>query len=203
MIGNFAHDNGAALGYAGHGFYVTSSNILVANNISSNNAGNGFQIYAYNKMENVQILNNVAANNGWGRPSSGITLYTDGEKEEYFKNISIFNNILFRNVDAGITLNAAVGETISIKSNIIYGSASSFDVSSKTGAYTKENIFESDPQFVNGSGHYSVDTDYMLQSSSPAISKGLALEPVINDYVNNPRPVGVSPDIGAYEHQDH
>ena len=53
-----------------------------------------------------------------------------------------------------------------------------------------------DPQFVNAD-----DDDYRLSPTSPAIDDGDLAAAGPLDIEGNPRPVGMGPDIGAYERQ--
>ncbi len=47
---------------------------------------------------------------------------------------------------------------------------------------------------------FKSQSDYHVQSGSPAIDAGIDLGHMV-DYDNNPVPRGVAPDIGAYEFQ--
>jgi len=69
-----------------------------------------------------------------------------------------------------------------------------------TGFDSIGSTFQSgDPLFTDGSGNYSLATDFMLQPSSPAINAGVNVG-LTTDYAGNPI-VGL-PDIGAYEYVD-
>lgn len=57
--------------------------------------------------------------------------------------------------------------------------------------------FNATPLFTNGSGGFSLPTDFILQSGSPAIGAGTNLG-LTRDYAGNP--VSATPDIGAYQH---
>ncbi|MDR3569619.1 MAG: right-handed parallel beta-helix repeat-containing protein [Syntrophobacteraceae bacterium] len=56
----------------------------------------------------------------------------------------------------------------------------------------------SNPLFKNGSGNFSLPTDFALGAFSPAINAG-AFSPIAQDYAGNP--IEGPPDIGAYEYQ--
>jgi hypothetical protein len=56
-----------------------------------------------------------------------------------------------------------------------------------------------DPLFVNASGNYSLDTDFKLQSTSPAIDKGASIPGYTTDY-SGETITGI-PDIGAWEYR--
>ncbi len=58
----------------------------------------------------------------------------------------------------------------------------------------EQNSFSGDPKFVNASG-----ADFHLQSSSPAIDKGMTLSTVTTDFEGTTRPQGPAYDIGADE----
>ncbi len=59
--------------------------------------------------------------------------------------------------------------------------------------------FAANPKFINESGNYSLDTDFLLQSNSPAIDTGVEVG-LTRDRQGNPIPLGSAPDIGAYEY---
>jgi PKD repeat protein len=56
-----------------------------------------------------------------------------------------------------------------------------------------------DPQFINLSGSFSRDSDFQLQSSSPAIDAGVNVG-ISQDRLGTPIPQGFAPDIGVYEY---
>ncbi len=60
------------------------------------------------------------------------------------------------------------------------------------------NSINNDPLFTNGSGSYSVPTDFQLTYLSPAIDSGTDVGLTV-DYIGNP--IYGTPDIGAYEYQ--
>ena len=60
------------------------------------------------------------------------------------------------------------------------------------------NGLTGNPKFVNTSGKYAEDSDFMLRNDSPAIDKGTDVG-LTRDRSNNPIPSGQAPDIGAYE----
>jgi hypothetical protein len=55
------------------------------------------------------------------------------------------------------------------------------------------------PLLVNGSGNYSLDTDFKLQSGSPCRDVGVNLG-LTEDYFGGFVPIGSAPDIGAHEY---
>jgi hypothetical protein len=95
------------------------------------------------------------------------------------------------------------------RNNIYYGPARfMLDDSNETWAQwqalgigydTIGSTLGSDPLFVNGSGNYSLASDFQLQDASPAINAGVNVG-LTTDYAGNPI-VGL-PDIGAYEYVD-
>jgi hypothetical protein len=125
--------------------------------------------------------------------------------------LQILNNT-FVNIDAAPTeLNGSTSGPV-IKNNIYYNIGRSY-VSLATGVSSPDignnltyqvsggsaypgDLWGVDPRFVSVSGK-----DFHLQSTSPAIDKGLRLSSVPNDRDGTPRPQGAGYDIGAYEYQ--
>jgi len=58
------------------------------------------------------------------------------------------------------------------------------------------NVINKDPLFMNVSSG-----DFTLQPNSPAIDAGITVPGLnLNDFLSNPRPVGVANDLGAFEY---
>ncbi len=69
---------------------------------------------------------------------------------------------------------------------------------SRPGCTFDPNSLTSDPKFTNATGSYSKDTDFQLQSASPAIDKGIDVG-LTQDYQGTQIHLGFAPDIGAFE----
>ncbi len=65
-------------------------------------------------------------------------------------------------------------------------------------AHAESHEYITNPLFTNGSGSYSLASDFTLLPGSPAINAGTSVG-LSTDYAGNP--IKGLPDIGAYEHQ--
>jgi len=195
--GNYVHTNGNfATNLKGHGFYITGHNETYINNIVVNNAGYGFQVYAYDALTNVHIDNNVVALNG----GSGMVFYTESSSES-INNVYVRNNIFYKNfqgsygADAAVFIlngsGAAMGGGVVFDTNISIGN--SRDIMTGGGSafsYTSNNWIHADPRFVSS-------TDFHVLSTSPAIGAGLTLSSVTTDFAGAARQAPFT--IGAYQ----
>lgn len=86
------------------------------------------------------------------------------------------------------------GRTSIIKNNISYGNAARDQIANTGPGTVLSNNLTTDPQFVNAS-----TGDFGLQTSSPAIDRGVTLAEVPSDFTGKARPVGPDYDIGAFE----
>jgi hypothetical protein len=92
-----------------------------------------------------------------------------------------------------------------VANNIISNSAGVFSSDNPTpsGITASGNKVATDPKLVSV-GNATMDNTAMvdahLQSTSPAIDKGLTLADVTSDYVGTARPQGAGYEIGAYEY---
>lgn len=141
-------------------------------------------------VSSTQIYNNLVYRNGTSSsgPASGILLgyYTQGTK--------VWNNTVYGNKSYGLQIgyNTTVSGTV-VQNNITY-SNSAGNYINKGSSTTYTNNITTDPKFVNASS-----SNFQLQSTSPAINKGVYLSSVPIDYKNTPRPRGTSHDVGGYE----
>jgi hypothetical protein len=200
---NYIHDNGRLTDTTyykfDHGLYLCGNNERVIDNISVHNASMGLQIAGYTTVTNMKVYNNVFSFNG----GSGMVLWMD------LNGLDIKNNIIFGNQKNGIYDCSATGGGVVIDHNVVYGNnasnngyanyALSDQCGSVTFSYTLGSTVASDPRFTNASTSYSQQSDFQLQTGSPAIDAGLALSAVTVDIVGTPRPAGGGYDIGAFE----
>jgi len=70
---------------------------------------------------------------------------------------------------------------------------------SRPGSTFDPHSLTSDPLFVNGSGNYSLDTDFKIPSNSPAKDAGIGVG-LAEDYFGNFVPRGSGYDIGIHEY---
>jgi hypothetical protein len=191
-IGNYVHHNGRPTSNptarGDHGFYLSGSNELIINNISTNHPGRGIQIAGYgNGSYNSKVYNNVFAFN----TLSGMVIY------EHVENLEVKNNIFYKNGTYGVETSYSRGTPVIVENNIIYGntSASTYLYVGQTVSLSLKNNLFVNPLFVS-------ESNFHLQSStttnSPAINAGQPLSQVTTDYDGNPR--SGNPDIGAFEY---
>jgi len=216
------HDNKppTSTGYY-YGIYASrGSNLLIQGNQIYNNSGGGLHLYP-GPLAAPLIKNNSIHNNNYQAksPVGGIILY--GSSSGAISNAKVYNNLVYRNGTSssgsatGIRLHNTTGTKLLnntiyanktyglqvssnnsstvAQNNIIYGnSAGNYSNLSSSTTYT--NNITTDPKFVSASSN-----NFQLQSSSPAVNKGVFLSTVPNDYRNIARPKGATHDIGGYE----
>jgi uncharacterized repeat protein (TIGR02059 family) len=64
--------------------------------------------------------------------------------------------------------------------------------------YDLNGLNNLDPKFINASGSFTIESDFDIINSSPAINKGVDIG-LLSDYAGNP--ISGVPDIGAFEYQ--
>jgi parallel beta-helix repeat protein len=199
-VGNYIHDNGRPVceGVSpcsgDHGLYLCGDDELVANNISVHNTGYGLQIAGYETVSNMRVFNNVFAENG----RAGIVIWED------IDGLTIQNNLVTSNAHSAIYFydypaghSHGVANTV-IGNNLFYGNKYGDEITyvySSGVGYTIGTNTVKDPLFVDPSA-----ADYRLQSTSPAIDKGLTLPEASPDFVGTSRPQGSGYDLGPYEY---
>jgi parallel beta-helix repeat protein len=196
-IGNVVHDIGVPGACNGvQGIYHSNLRGKIQNNIVYRVSAWG--IHLWHAANAVTISNNTVFGNGSGGMGGGIVTGTgDSPGGVVLNNTKVLNNIVYNNA-GGITQycydgQACIGSTNTVANNVVYGNRSA--VIMRVGSAT--GTIAADPKFVNfqanGTGNYR------LQSSSPAVNKGLSSSaPTFDmDYVARPR--GGAHDIGAYE----
>jgi parallel beta-helix repeat protein len=163
-------------------------------------------------LENIQVYNNIAYNNGL----SGISLSTAGESGSHpVRSVQIINNTFYNNGSGiwggGISIENPDASDVVVRNNIcsrnrwfqinvevpaagltidhnlIYGTRGDDENDGIDGV-------EGDPRFVSASG-----ADFHLGNGSPAIDAGSSVDAPMNDFDGNSRPRGSGYDIGAYE----
>jgi hypothetical protein len=172
---NIIYNVGKAGGTAGNGIYFETGPIPPS------------------YVDNINIWNNVIVGSG-SSPRNGIYLPTADE----VTNINIKNNVItgFGNAPIFGEVQASGGsiDTMSIENNLFYNNGNSnvprYSSITPSNLVYRNNIF-ANPLFVSSS-------NFHLQSTSPAINKGLNVG-LTEDYEGNSI-VGL-PDIGAFEYQ--
>lgn len=198
IIGNVVHDIGVPGQCNGvQGIYHSNLRGKILNNIVYRVSAWG--IHLWHGANNVVIANNTVFANGASSMGGGIEWGSgDSPGGIVLDNTTVINNIVYNNPGASIMQYcysgvSCIGTSNVTANNLVYGNGSG--ISLRVGSAS--NTIAVDPQFVNyqsnGSGNYR------LQSSSPAIDKGLNTSAPTYDIDGAARPLGGSIDIGAYE----
>jgi parallel beta-helix repeat protein len=167
---------------------------LIANNIVYDNWGRGIHVF---ESDNVDIINNTAFHNSYGE-----TILQGQISVINADNVRVYNNIAAPyQYRSGFTNKSYIAgkpnnSNVRFDYNLSFGGTGFFDpdqdISDPISA--RHNLSGVNPKFVNASAR-----NFRLQSSSPAIDKGLSSFPVKDDVDASPRPKGAGVDIGAYE----
>jgi parallel beta-helix repeat protein len=210
VIGNVAPFFGST-SWGGGTYSCTANYCLIAGNVSTTAGGGDCQ-----SILNYCILSNNAcfpkASIGLGGQGGGSYQSTSGS----LNNCLVVNN--YAGSGGGVFISAPgpivtdctiVGNTATNKGGgvyagsfqncIVYGNYCTAVSAASSNVYSAKltNCWTSDPLFVNPTGG-----DYHLQSNSPCINSGNnAYVSSTNDLDGNPRIVGGTVDIGAYEYQ--
>jgi len=209
-----------------YGIYAHSgSNILLQGNEVYRNSGGGLTLYP-GPLSNLVVRNNSIHDNNYVSTANIGGIWLQGTSSYFIANTQIYNNLVYKNSSAstsgnadGITIsynttgtkvwnntvygnkryglrigyNSTTTNTV-VQNNISYGNKAGNYLNTGTGTINANNLLTTDPKFVSASSN-----NFQLQSSSPAVNKGVKLSSVPTDYRNIGRPKGVSHDIGGYE----
>jgi uncharacterized protein YjdB len=173
-----------------HGIYHgQGDNVIIRNNVFYD-LTHGWAIQRYNGggtvASNLSIVNNTFV---------GANPYRDGQIiiATGTSNLLIANNLFYQPKTAGVYFDAG-GLTGTMANNLTYGA--SLSTGSTSSIVITSNLVNQDPKFVN-----TGTRDFHLQAGSPAISAGLMLSGVLDDFDGLLRLAGVAPEIGAYRYQ--
>jgi fibronectin-binding autotransporter adhesin len=205
----------AIFGEVGGAMFIRNSQPEISNVIIKGNRGNGGTVSNYDadsKFYNTLITANYSEsaagfyNEGWGsRPALTNVTITKNHSERNGHGISSYNGIIDLK-------NSIVWGNISPENNaVFYDSNISSYYSIIQGAVSPEGIYYTDTAGADMGGNRSQDPlftnpdtgDFTLQRNSPAIDAGntayYAGAATTKDLAGNPRVVGNSIDMGAYE----
>lgn len=142
-------------------------------------------------VSSAQVYNNLVYRNGTSSsgPASGIQI------GYYVRNAKLWNNTVYGNKSYGLQIGYDTTTVSTVVQNNISYSNGAGNYINKGSSTTYTNNITTDPKFVASSS-----SNFQLQSTSPAINKGVVLSSVPNDYKNTLRPRGTSYDIGGYEY---
>jgi hypothetical protein len=159
-------------------YYNTFNNILIANNVLTGNNGGTYRGYTgvYANINGtwtgLDIKNNIIT----GFSARGIYIYEHSTDGLDLSNSNATYNLMYDNTSSNLVyIESTINQT---------------NVDITTGNLT------SDPLFV-GTG--TPPADYKLQSTSPARDAGISVG-LTSDYGGYSVPVGIAPDIGAWEY---
>jgi hypothetical protein len=186
--GNAFHDIGRTdVNWLDHGLYLHGSNFTVINNIFYN-IPHGWSIQTADGLSNVLIANNTFAFPNGGGQDGQIMLWNTQS------NLTIRDNIFYNPQNYAITRYTSSISSCSIDHNLVYGASG---MMADSAGCSGTNQTGANPQFVNAS---TAPFDFHVQAGGPGIDTGMNLSAVATDFDLNPRPLGSSADIGAYEY---
>ncbi len=191
LIADSTFYNNHAAGIQVYSTTTPPDGCIVRNNRSYTNGTSGLVLSATNTLayNNVIYNNHTAAGNLLGSARSGLKVSGSST------GVKLYNNTVYgqkaNSSDKGIEVSSGAANT-EVKDNIAYNNAQNLS-NSGTNTLLANNL-TTDPKFIDAS-----NTNFHLQSTSPAIDAGATLVNVPTDYDGNPRPQGAVYDIGAYE----
>jgi hypothetical protein len=185
MVANITPYNGCPGGHAASGIYAQTPNAVIANNIVINA---GTDIQTWHAASNITIFGNTTIGG-----VVGVTLGAGDSPGGITNDYSLVqNNISINASGVGLQEHGTTGTHNRFLDNLVFNNATNVQMINgdvATGTVT------ADPRFVNNTG--TAAGDYQLQSNSPAIGAGLALDGITTDYLGVSRPQTGTTDIGA------
>jgi hypothetical protein len=190
---NIIFDNNAAQGADGKkkqgrgiGVYA-GSGTLIYNNVIWGAHFIGIDVtYGGN---NARVYNNTVLNN----TGYGIAIGFGSDGSDTAANTTVKNNIVFQQSNFPAIFDSRGINTV-VENNLTFGMNPDIDADAKTNTIMRNNFENVDPKFLDVTSR-----NFALQSSSPAIDKGIVIGEVPFDIANTQRPQGTGYDIGAYE----
>ncbi len=159
-----------------------ASNLIIRNNILW--VFRGINVVG---GQNLTIVNNTFASDLSFPLSSG----PPGVGLSQTQNAVVKNNIFYDFLAPSVWVADSVSaQGLDVGYNLIYRS----DGRTPSGSPYPHDLWQINPMFAD-----PASGDFHLQSCSPAVDAGVTLANITDDFAGNPRPQGVSYDIGAYE----
>ncbi|WP_336077624.1 right-handed parallel beta-helix repeat-containing protein [Paenibacillus sp. 203] len=206
---NYSYNNDIGVEIASEHAGKATSNITVRSNVIYNNRLTGIAMGGYNEERgftvNCKIVNNTLYKNDTFDDGSGQLLVQYDTRNNVIKNnifVASSTDVLISN---GYTKNS--GNVVDYNLYFSPGGSSEANWTWKNKEYTGFSAYKSgtgndthslfaDPKFVN-----AANSDFHLQSSSPAIDAGNTDRAIIGtlDIDGKPRVQGAAVNIGAYE----
>ena len=187
--GNVFHDIGRSnVNWLDHGLYLHGYNFTIMNNMFYN-IPHGWSIQAADGLSNVLIANNTVAFPNGGGQDGQIMLWNTQS------NLTIENNIFYNPQNYAIITYTSSISSCSIDHNLVYGASGM--IASSTGCTLGTNQVGANPLFTNIA---TAPFDFHVLAGGPGIDAGVNIAVVNHDFDGNPRPLGSSTDIGAYEY---
>ncbi len=187
LIGNIIQSNISSQVGGGISLVQGPNTAVLVNNVIAENqaetAGGGLYIAG----SSARLVHNTFAHNASG-DGSGIYA-TDFYYGPSFSIIALTNTIIF---SQPVGLRATGGSTVTMDS-VLWQATPMTIAQTATATVAIKNEVYGDPRFVD-----PLNGDYHLHSGSAAIDRGIDAG-VYADLDGNPRPIGLSFDIGAYE----
>ncbi len=194
LINNFIYNNTAGSG--GGGIYISASGGTYSNNLIVDNVSNadGGGITLYNSIQ-AKLCNNTIVYNAANPNSAGGGLSVVGGIQHISNNILSYNTAGY---GAGVYGYLAGGD---FDYNNLWGNTAGFGGDSYWGIYPGTHDRNVNPQFKNPIQISPWLGDYRLSPGSGCIDAGNnnALGIQLRDKDGNPRIIGQSVDLGAYE----
>ncbi len=208
VIGNDMRDSNNNV--AGNGVTLRGARHEIAYNRIENNSAYG--ITGFSDADMFPVNDNIIRNNHIASNGDVGVLVGSGERNFVINNVIVGNGIGVRvahapatdhsiqfntvvdNVGACIELRNSKGDTV--HNNICFGNGGdAIAVESSTDTLESHNLFGIDPEFVDAAA-----LDFRLQPGSLARDAGMFFLSATDDFDGLVRPVGPSPDIGAFEY---
>ncbi len=168
----------------GQGFMIEggASDLVIRNNIIR--AYRGVNAWDVN---NLLVANNVLINDRTlptGYSPQGVGLNNS-------PNALVRNNVFYDQHGKIILVNGTSSQGLNAGNNLVYRTDGVMPI----GSPYPNDLWQVDPRFANPSG-----SNFHLSANSPAIDAGLTLATVPDDFDGVARPIGLSHDMGAFEH---